>query len=315
MRPIRWCVLPLLALLVAACGMAAPSSSVGAAPTAPPPTPVGATPAPSGVPSANPSGGDASSGAPAAGLGYWLRMTTSQAIPPIQQFQVGPAALISSDGLYLVPGAIPMIYPGPLVGPIFGRQVSDAGREQIVAWARELGLLDGRTDFTGGAVVPGGVTGTIELTVDGSLVRLTGVPGGAIASSPAPGSPEAFAVLWQRVSALPDVLPGEVGPEQPYEPIGYALLVGPPPVAQGIAGNLQDWPLDTPIATFGSPVADGSLRCGTAFGADAAALGHSFENANQLSQWVQDPDTSATFGLTVRPIVPGEDPCKESFGP
>jgi hypothetical protein len=241
-------------------------------------------------------------------------MTTTQAIPPIQQFQVGPAALITSEGLYLVPGAIPMIYPGPLVGPIFGRQVSDAGRAQIVTWARELGLLDGTTDFTGGQSIPGGVTGTIELTVDGSVVTLRGVPGGATGGSPAPGSPEAFGELWRRVSSLPDVLPGEVGPEQPYEPIGYALLVGPPPAAQGIAGNLQDWPLDAPIATFGAPVADGSVRCGTALGDDAAALGHAFENANQLSQWVQDPDTSATFGLTVRPIVPGEDPCKEIFG-
>jgi hypothetical protein len=81
-----------------------------------------------------------------------------------------------------------------------------------------------------------------------------------------------------------------------------------------MTAHLQDWPLDTPLATFGVPVADGSVRCGTAFGDDAATLGLAFENANQLSQWVQDPDTSATFGLTVRPIVPGEDPCKELFG-
>lgn len=315
MRRSRFAALPIIALpvalLVAACGAGGPPASSGASsPTAPPPTPVGVTPRPSGADSS----GSPSAGAPAEGLGYWLRMTTSQAIPPVQQFQVGPAAMITSDGLYLVPGAIPMIYPGPLVGPIFGRQVSDAGREQIVTWARELGLLDGKTDFTGAAAVPGGVTGTIELTVDGALVTLTGVPGGAPDGSPAPGSPEAFSELWRRVSSLPDMLPGDVGPEQPYEPIGYALLVGPPPAAQGIPGNLQDWPLDTPIATFGVPVANGSVRCGTAFGADAEALGHAFENANQLSQWVQDPDTSATFGLTVRPVVPGEDPCKEIFG-
>jgi hypothetical protein len=314
MRSTRLAVLPLLALVVAACGASGPSPSAGAAsPTPPPPTPVGATPAASDVPSGNPSG-NPSGGAPADGLGYWLRMTTTQAIPPIQLFQVSPAALITSDGLDLVPGAIPMIYPGPLVGPIFGRQLSDAGREQIVGWARELGLLDGKTDFTDGQSVPGGITGILELTVDGSLLKLTGPIDAPTDGSPPKGSPGAFTEFWNRVSSLPETLQGELGPEQPYEPIGYALLVGPPPSAQGIKGNLQDWPLDAPIASYGTPVADGTVRCGTSFGDDAAALGHAFENANQLSQWVQDPDTSATFGLTVRPIVPGENPCKELFG-
>src|SRR3954453_17454927 len=259
----------------AGCGAGAPSPSPSTAtPTPPPPTPV--VPSPSSV-------------APA-GVGYWLRMTTSQAIPPIQQFSVPPTSLITADGRYLVPGAIPMIYPGPIVTPLFARQVSDAGREQIVGWARELGLLGGKADFTGDGALPGGATGTIELTVDGSLVKLTGLPEPAPEASPAAGSPAAFSELWRRVASLPDTLPGELGPEQPYEPVGYALLVGPPPAPpEGMKGNLQDWPLDAPIATFGRPVADG-VRCGTAFGEDAAALDHSFENANQLSQWVQDAD-------------------------
>jgi hypothetical protein len=301
MRPTRILAVPLLAVLVAACAGGASPSSPASTPTAPP-TPV--NPSPSSV-------------APT-GLGYWLRMTTSQAIPPEQRFSVGPVALITADGRYLEPGAVPAIYPGPLVGPIFGRQVSDAGRQQIVGWARELGLLDGPTDFTGGASMPGGVTGTIELTVDGSLVKLTGAPGemGApAAASPAPGTPQAFAELWRRVATLPDTLPGELGPEQPYTPDGYALLVGPAPVPpQDMKANLQDWPLATPLATYGKPVENGTLRCGTSFGDDAAALGHAFETANQLSQWVQDPGASATFGLTVRPIVMGEDPCAEAFG-
>jgi hypothetical protein len=317
MRPSRLMVMLPLALLIAACGGSGPASTIvpaspstpGVSPTAPPPTPVGASPGGSSSP-----GSSASAGAPAE-LGYWLRMTTSQAIPPIERFPIAPTSLITSDGLDLVPGAVPMIFPGPLVTPLFARQVTEAGREQIVTWARELGLLDGKTDFTGDAAVPGGVTGTIELTVDGSLLELSGVPDLPSDGSPARGSPEAFAELWRRVSSLPDALPGEVGPEQPYEPVGYGILVGPPPAPpEGMLGNLQDWPLDSPLATFGAPVGDGSVRCGIVFGADASRLGLAFENGNQLSQWVQDPDTSATFGLTVRPIVPGEDPCPEIFG-
>jgi hypothetical protein len=309
MRPTRLAALPLLLLAVAACGSTAPSASTAPTATAPPPTPVGASPRPSG---ASPTG--AASGEPTTGVGYWLRLTTSQAIPPLDGFGLWPTAIITADGQYLVEGVVPAIYPGPLVIPLFGRQVTDEGRAQIVQWARELGLLDGQADFTGDNAVPGGVTGRIELTVDGSLVSLTGVPDLPTSGSPAPGSPEAFAELWRRVSTLPESLQGQVGPEVAYRPTGYALLVGPPPESQdGIAGNLMDWPLEVALGSFGAQVADG-YRCGIVEGADAATLAPSLDQANQLTQWVQDPDTSATFGLTVRPMVGGEDPCAEAFG-
>ena len=55
-------------------------------------------------------------------------------------------------------------------------------------------------------------------------------------------------------------------------------------------------------------------RCGIVSGTDAEALRPALEGAGQQSQWVQDPATSATFGIQVRPIVAGEDPCTETFG-
>ena len=61
-------------------------------------------------------------------------------------------------------------------------------------------------------------------------------------------------------------------------------------------------------------MANGTYRCGIVAGADAATLRPALEAANQLTQWVQDETTSATFGLTVRPIIAGEDPCAETFG-
>jgi hypothetical protein len=241
-------------------------------------------------------------------------MSTFQAIPPVNLFTMGSSAVIDGAGMYVVPGAVPAIYPGPLVTPLFARRVSDAGRETIVGWAEELGLLTGTADFTDGGAIPGGLTGTIELTVDGRLVTITGIPD-MVAPDPVPGSAQAFAELWRRVASLPETLPGEVGPETPYVPSGYALLVGPPPMPEaGIPANIADWPLDVPVSTFGGPVQDGSYRCGLVEGEDAATLAPALVAANQLTQWVQDPATSATFGLTVRPIVAGENPCLEVFG-
>jgi hypothetical protein len=287
----------LVLVLVAACGTTAPAS-----PTAPvSQTPVSPTPG-----TASPS--------PSAGATYWLRMTTTQAIPPIDLFGVGPAAIIDGNGRFVVPGVVPAIFPGPLVIPLFARQVSEEGRAKILGWAKDLGLLAGPTDFTAGGGLPGGVLGHIELTVDGHLVTLTGFPDIA-APNPDPGSPQAFAELWRRISSLPDTLRGEVGPEVPYAPAAYAILVGPAPKQQdGMAGAIVDWPLDGGFATFGASVANGTRRCGLVEGADAATLAPVVAKANQLTQWVQDPTTSATFGLTVRPIVAGENPCKEAFG-
>jgi hypothetical protein len=50
-------------------------------------------------------------------------------------------------------------------------------------------------------------------------------------------------------------------------------------------------------------------------GPDAATLLAALDKANSLTQWTQDPSTSASFGLTVRSMVPGEDVCREVFGP
>ena len=61
-------------------------------------------------------------------------------------------------------------------------------------------------------------------------------------------------------------------------------------------------------------MANGTARCGTVTGADADALRPALDAATPLTPWVQDPETSATFGLTVRPMVSGEDACREAFG-
>ena len=293
---VRRLVLPfVIVALVAACGGGA------ASPSPAPPSPVNPTPV---IPLPSP----ADEGT------YWLRMTTFQAIPPVNLFAVPPTAIITGDGQYLVQGAVPAIFPGPLVMPLFGSQVSDAGRAQILAWADELGLLSGKTDFTGDGSLPGGITGKIELTVDGRLVALTGLPDAASAD-PRPGSPEAFGELWRRISSLPQTLPGELGPEVPYTPTAYAILVGPPPAPQdGMTSGVMDWPLETPLATFGDPVQDGTYRCGLVAGDDAATLTPALAQANQLTMWTQDPEFSVAYGLTVRPIVAGENPCAEIFG-
>jgi hypothetical protein len=298
--------LPVLAfaLFVAACGS---GGAAGASQSASP------SPSPTGldVPSAAPND-----------LSYWLRATFTQAIPPVNRFAVQPWVVITGDGRVITQGPVPAIFPGPLAPNLRSRQISDPGRAAILAAAKELGLLDGNGDFTaGGPTLAGGVNGRLELTIDGRVIVLTGNPSAfiecvAAPCVPPPGSAAAFGELWRRLGDLGSWIPSELGPDTAYVPESYALLVGQAPTPDP---NLPQapavWPLSQPLALFGGPVANGTARCGTVSGADAATLGAALAKANALTPWVQNPATSATFGLTVRPMVAGEDVCREIFGP
>lgn len=251
---------------------------------------------------------------------YWLRMTTTQAIAPLDAFGLQPPLRITGDGIAVVDGPVPAIFPGPLMPNLVGRQVSGAGQARIITAARDLGLLDGRTDFTGGGIAPGGVVGHLEITLDGRRIELTGDPSAHIVCvttpcEPAPGTREAFGTFWQRLTDLGGWLGSDLGPEAPYVAPAYAILVGSPPQQQpGFGQPVADWPLDVALAQFGSPVGNGAARCGTVSGPDAVTLRPSLMAANQLTMWTQDPQSSVAYGLTVRPMVPGEDTCREIFG-
>ncbi len=264
----------------------------------------------------SPSPAPSGSGLPTGGL--WLRATMTQAIPPINRFGWFPAVAITADGVVVTQGAVPAIFPGPLVSPLVGRSISAEGFGRIVQAARDLGLLTGQSDFTGGAR-PGQALGRIELVAGDPVVELVGDPGRVMQCittpcDPAPGSPEAFGAFWQRLVDLQSWLGPELGPEASYQPGAYAILVGSAPDPQGLPQAPADWPLDEPLATLGDPVGDGVHRCATVRGDDAAALRPALEAATQITAWTQDPSTSATFGLTVRPLLPGEDVCRELFG-
>ena len=170
-------------------------------------------------------------------------------------------------------------------------------------------------------MIAGGETGRIELTVDGRRVSITGDPSAQIECIttpcvPAPGTPAAFGDLWRQLSDLGGWLRAELGPEIAYTAPAYSLLVRPAADAMPDLPQAPDvWPLATPLATFGMPVANGTARCGTVDGADARTIRQALATANTLTPWIQDPDSIEQFGITVRPLVPGEDACAEVFGP
>lgn len=245
-----------------------------------------------------------------------LRVTMQQALPPQSTFGWLPSVVVTLDGLVLTGGAVPAIFPGPLVSPVIQRQLTPAGWAKIVTAARALGLLSGARDFTGGQMPPGSMTARLELAADGKVYDLVGDPNRIMVCitapcDPQPGSPEAFGGFLSRLTDL-TWLGADVGPEGMYAPAAYGLLVGPPPAdEQDLDQPPIDWPLEGGLAVFGKALTDGSGgRCGTVTGADAAALRPALNAANQLTKW-RDPADGTFHGLVARPLLPGDgDPCE-----
>jgi hypothetical protein len=250
----------------------------------------------------------------------WLSATPYKAGPALSRFASGPTVVITADGTFVTAAPEDAAAPAPLLTTFVGRSISDAGRATIQTEVERLGLLGRQRDFRSPIALPGGVLGRLQLTADGGPVVLVGEPDSKLLCipplcDPIPGTPEAFGELWRKVVDPVPWLGEELGAESPFVPAAYALLVGPAPAPDPAVGaSIVDWPLPVPLATFGTPVAKDSHRCGIVSGADAEALRPALEGASQQSQWVQDPATSATFGIKVRPIFAGEDPCAETFG-
>jgi hypothetical protein len=253
---------------------------------------------------------------------YRLRATTTQAIPPVNQFGLLPMVTITGDNQVVMAGPQIMIYPGPLLPNLQARPITDAGFEKIVQRGRDLGMFTGSGDFTPPDVAPGAPLGRIEIVVDGVLHTLTGDPSRTIVCvtapcNPAPGTPEAFATFWASVADL-GWLAGELGQEAPYVADAYAVLAGVEPAEQpSLHEPVAVWPLEEPLATFGKPIESASMpRCGTTRGEDTTILRPVFEMANQLTPWVDKGADAPSNGtpIQVRPMVPGEDVCLEMFG-
>jgi hypothetical protein len=245
-----------------------------------------------------------------------LRVTALQALPPPAIFGSMPSVVITLDGRVLTGGAVPAIFPGPLVGPVVERQLTPNGWNRIVAAAREAGLLGGVRDFTGGAMPPGSMATRLEIVADGRVHDLLGDASRIMVCvqapcNPPPGTPEAFGGFVSRLSDLGSLLGADIGPESVHAPAGYAILVGPAPDDQGLAQPPMAWPFEAGFAGFGKPLADGSDgRCGTVTGEDAATLRPALTAATSITRW-RDPADGSFHGLTVRPLLPGDgDPCE-----
>jgi hypothetical protein len=289
-----------LALIAVACGTSVPGS-----PT-PSPT-VRASPSPSPSLSATPTA------TPAARL--YLRAWQTQALPPPSNYMTAPMLTVSNGILIDNNVAIPLIFPGPLLILPNASPLSEQGDQVIVDQARDLGLLDGPTDFTGGGVTPGGVAGNLLLVINGTSYELSGNPAALRMCNDRPcqvdpGTPEAFAAFWWLMQNPTAWLGGNLGQSEQYDPERLLVLVVPPAAGGDIPTNQVTWPL-ADFADMGVTV-DGAqgTSCATVFGADLDDLLPALLNANQMTVFIDN--TGADQSVNARALVPLEpSPCAD----
>lgn len=291
------------AVLVAACaGGALPSASSGPSAASP-------TPAASAAPSALPSGQPSTSGLLSALLVLRVEPVGGLIAPGFVRGQL-PSISVFADGRIIVPGAISMIYPGPLVMPLFVESVGTAGAAAILKAAKDAGLAtaDATYPALGVADMPSTV---ITVVHDGTRTTTTF---GALSPGAAQDAPPAERALRSAALALIDHLTaagaywGATSASVPYEPAGYRVWASPgAPQASDPSLQRQPvaWPLSTPLASFGAPDPSGNqpTRVGDVVGADAALLGPVVTAATQITPF---SSAGTVYTLVVRPLLPDE---------
>jgi hypothetical protein len=275
-------------LVLAACGEASPSADTTegtATPTTVPPTTAPPT-------TAAPTGYDHPTGADdvVIQVGY-----EGGFVPVELAFTQPPTLLISGDGRAITQGAVPAIYPGPLLPALVERTISEDGIQTLLAKADELGLLADVEYGDPPTLVTDVPDTVVTITVDGTTYRHVAYALG-IDDEPE----EARANLFEFVTAATDLTTtvgaSELGPEAPMVGDSYLIRAMPVDLATvttELPPTYVDWPADASVR-----LAD-ATECAELPAAEGDAL---FADATQLTYF---NEAGVTYSIAATLRVPG----------
>jgi len=229
-----------------------------------------------------------------------------------------PAVAVYGDGSVITEGPIPAIFPGPALPNLRVTKLTEAGLQRLLAAATTAGLLgpDAQYDATG---IADATTAEFTVVAGGSRHHVTAYALGI--STPEQEDGAANVAARTRLRAFTQVL-GDlrrtfaddiVGPDSPYA-FGsirvQAARGAPKPGDPAVTRPPLDWPLSTPLATFGQPGKGAgvmeSFRCGVVTGADLDILRPLLAQATQITGWRSD---GVIYTLVLQPMLPDESGC------
>ncbi|MBA2336414.1 MAG: hypothetical protein H0V96_01415 [Acidimicrobiia bacterium] len=218
----------------------------------------------------------------------------------------GPLYVVTRDGRLIFQGAVPEIFPGPLV-PNY--QVVDVGdllpdledildRLGIAEITEEIDTDDGdpASDI---AEAPT----TVLTYVDGNGTHRYGAYALGFGQPNPSGDRKRVALSDLMMTLDAAAFGGEVS--QTYQSDRWQVVVdGDIPADTGVPEDVRPYPLHTAVDEFEQTNFD--LPCTVIIGEDAAVAAAAFTDATQVTVW----DTgSAPVRLLARPLLPGEDGC------
>ena len=232
-----------------------------------------------------------------------------------QRLLSSPSSALFGDGRLFRPGPQVESYPGPALPSFTVVQLDDGAVEAILKAAAEAGLLGADQELRFPVVQDPAITvfvvfvaGQRHQTVVEALDEVE--PDDPRLSGEAGRQRQAMKALVALMANPAAGLPGGVGPETAYEPVGLRILVSPAQAGgepSPIAPAVRDWPLAVGLAEFGAALKDRpDARCGTIEGAEFATLFPLVRESNELTRWSSG---GKTYELRFRPLLPGETGC------
>ncbi len=278
------------------------------------------SPGPSGSAGPTPSGptgtGQPSGGEVGAGLVVSVTEVGGFVVPDATLGRLADIA-IYRDGRVFQPGAVPAIYPGPLLPPLLQTTVSPAGIQAVLDLARQDGLADHDQSYLTpiGADMPDTII-TVALNGTAVIGRFSSLgASGSNLTDPTEVAARAKATDFiSHLTGYPSVLTQyQVGQSQPYVPTAVQIVARLGDPSAGVEPSMLArqplvWPLAAPLTAFGqalpptaTPLTVG--RCGSVAGDDLKLLWPLLEQATGITGFSSG---GVTWKLTPTPLLPGQ---------
>jgi hypothetical protein len=247
-----------------------------------------------------------------------IDVTSGDFSPDVSVLEL-PMIAVYGDGRVITQGPVIAIYPPPALPNLQESRISAEGIQAMLRAAADAGLMDGDVEYRG--VDAGDASTTVfTVTANGTTTTVT-VDGLELGDLPPGLSQEEIEARQslrmfrqQAVDYRSLMPPGAIlQDEQSYEIERLQLVVVPAdealvPADPAITPGTMEWPLDTPLSSFGEPYALLNSRCGIVVSNDLDILLPDMQQANQLTQW---ESAEELFAVYPRPLLPHEDGCAE----
>lgn len=221
-------------------------------------------------------------------------------VPAGYAFVNTPSLLISGDGRIFTQGAVPAIFPGPLLPTVMVRTITEGGIQSVLSLVDGAGLLAEPPDYSGGDNIADAPDTVLAIDTDGAVF----VHSAYALGIDDPESP-ARKKLLDATTALGDIEKAagasNLGVDEPFVATVYRLqsraVDASELTSQDPAPTVVDWPASSGVSLAAA------TECARV---DATVIGSLFTDAKQNTYF---KEADVVYQLSVAGVLPGDPAC------